>query len=78
MATYKFVKEQLGSPDKCVVYRFIAKDDEQRKCFGAIVDSAGQDQSTFLSGLGIGASGEPAFCSSGCDCKATISYQTVK
>ena len=78
MATYKFVKGQLASPDKCVVYRYISKDDEQRKCFNAIVASSGQDDAAFLSGLGIGASGEPAFCSAGCDCKATISYLSVK
>jgi hypothetical protein len=77
MATYKFVKGQLGSPDKCVVYRFIAKDEEQRACFGAIVDSSGQDQTSFLSGLGITGSGEPAFCNSGCNCKDTISYRSV-
>jgi hypothetical protein len=78
LATFKFVKSELGSPDKCTVYRFIARDDVQRKCFGAIVTAAGQNQASFLKSLDIPEAGTPAFCTGGCNCNDTISYRSIQ
>lgn len=75
-ATFRFVKGQVASPDKCVVYRFVAHDDVQRACFTAIAAAAGQD-SLSLSSLGIGG-GTPGFCNEGCACSDTISYRQVE
>lgn len=76
LATYKFVKGQLGSPDRCLVYRYISKDGTQNACFSAIVTASGQNAGTFLSSLGING-GTPEFCSQGCDCVHPLSYRQI-
>jgi hypothetical protein len=78
LATFNFVKVQLAKPDRCLVYRFVEKDDAQRSCLGAIVSAAGQG--AFLSSLGIpeaAGAPQPAFCSQGCDCQHPISYRQL-
>ena len=75
VATFHFVKGQLGSPDRCTVYRYAAHDTTQRSCLSAVAAAAGQ--SGFLSSLGIDGSGTPAFCAQGCNCADTISYRSV-
>ncbi len=77
MATYKFVKGQLGSPDRCLVYRYISKDGAQRSCLSAVVSASGQNAGTFLSSLGISDGATPAFCNEGCDCAHPISYRSI-
>ncbi len=80
LATFKFAKAQLAAPDKCTVYRFVAKDDVQRKCFDAIVAASGKDHEGFLQSLGISdnPAEAPAFCKDGCNCQDTISYRTIE
>lgn len=76
LATYKFVKGQLGTADRCLVYRYISKDAAQNACLSAVVAAAGKDPGAFLASLGIGG-GTPEFCSQGCDCAHPISYRQI-
>lgn len=78
LATFKFVKAELNTSDKCKVYRFIARDDVQRACFSAIATAAGQ--AGYLQSLGISGnpSETPAFCKDGCNCADTISYRSIE
>jgi len=76
LATYKFVKAQLSSPDRCLVYRYVSKDATQHACLSAVVAAAGQNPATFLSSLGIDG-GTPDFCSQGCDCAHPLSYRQI-
>lgn len=76
LATYKFVKAQLGSPDRCLVYRYVSKDAAQHACLSAVVSAAGQNPGAFLSSLGING-GTPEFCSQGCDCAHPLSYRQI-
>jgi hypothetical protein len=77
LATYKFVRAQLASPDRCLVYRYVVKDAAQRACLSAVVATSGQNSAAFLSSLGITDGATPAFCNEGCDCAHPISYRSI-